>query len=91
MGEIGIPVREFMYELSVWQIRLIIDGYHDRQRYMWNATRWQTWMLMQVGMADLSKSGVHSPKDILHFPWDDEEEISDEDIEDVKELLKEQE
>lgn len=32
MGEIGIPRHEFLYELSFWEVRRIIQGYRRRGR-----------------------------------------------------------
>lgn len=32
MGEIGIPRREFLYDLRFWEVRRIIRGYRQRDR-----------------------------------------------------------
>ena len=32
MGEIGIPRREFLYDLRYWEAHLIIRGYNKRNR-----------------------------------------------------------
>ena len=32
MGEIGIPRREFLYDLKFWEVRRIIRGYRKRGR-----------------------------------------------------------
>lgn len=32
MGEIGIPRREFLYDLQVWEVRRIVRGYRRRDR-----------------------------------------------------------
>ncbi len=32
MGEIGIPHREFLYDLRFWEVRRIIRGYRNRDR-----------------------------------------------------------
>lgn len=32
MGEIGIPRREFLYDLRFWEVRRIIRGYRRRNR-----------------------------------------------------------
>ena len=32
MGEIGIPRREFLYDISFWEVRRIIRGYRQRDR-----------------------------------------------------------
>jgi hypothetical protein len=32
VGEIGIPRREFLYDLRLWEVRRIIRGYRQRDR-----------------------------------------------------------
>lgn len=32
MGEIGIPRREFLYDITFWEVRRIIRGYRRRDR-----------------------------------------------------------
>ena len=32
MGEIGIPRREFLYDLRFWEVRRIVRGYRNRNR-----------------------------------------------------------
>ena len=32
MGEIGIPRREFLYDIQFWEVRRIIRGYRHRDR-----------------------------------------------------------
>ena len=32
MGEIGIPRREFLYDIQFWEVRRIIKGYRKRDR-----------------------------------------------------------
>lgn len=70
MGEIGIARREYLYELSYWEILLIVRGYSRRNREMWSAVRWQTYNLMCVSMADMKKAGILNPTDLLRFPWE---------------------
>ena len=62
-----------MYELSYWEILLIVRGYSRRNREMWSAVRWQTYNLMYVSMADMKKAGILSPTDLLRFPWESTE------------------
>ena len=69
MGEIGIPRREYLYEMQYWEILLIVRGYSRRHRDIWSAIRWQTVSLMCV-QADLKKAGIYSPTDLIRFPWD---------------------
>lgn len=70
MGEIGTPRREYLYDLEYWEILLIVRGYFRRNREMWSATRWQTYNLMCVSMADLKKAGIYRPTDLIRFPWE---------------------
>lgn len=74
MGEIGIPRREYLYELEYWEVVLIVRGYFRKSREMWSATRWQTYNLMaaQVGGKQLSENGINSVHDLLPLPWDND-------------------
>lgn len=72
MGEIGIPRREYLYELAFKDIILIERGYHARSRNLWSATRWQTYytMMSTIGSDGMRKAGITSPKDLMEFPWE---------------------
>lgn len=72
MGEIGFPRREFLHDLRWWEVQSIIRGYNRRHRDLWSATRWQTYNLMCVSMADIKKAGINSPTDLIKFPWEKE-------------------
>ena len=55
-------------------------------------TRWQTYNLIaaQCGGENLSKSGIHSPVDLIRFPWeklDTPPETSQADIDELQELM----
>ena len=54
MGEIGIPRREFLYDI-VWSA------------VRWQTFNL---MCAQVGGKELNKGGVYSPADLLPLPWD---------------------
>lgn len=73
VGEIGTPRREYLYDLQYVDLLLIRRGYERRQRPLWSANRWQTYYLMnaQVGSDGMRKSGIHSPTDLIKFPWED--------------------
>lgn len=71
MGEIGLPINDYLYRLSYADLLLISRGYENRKRDLWSATRWQTYNLMLVSMADIKKAGINSPKDLMPLPWDD--------------------
>lgn len=71
MGEIGLPLNDYLYRLSYADLLLISRGYENRKRDLWSATRWQTYNLMLVSMVDIKKAGINSPKDLMPLPWDD--------------------
>lgn len=92
MGEIGVPRREFLYDLRFWEVHRIILGYRRRERGDWERVRWQTFWLMHNGMADLGKAGISEPADLIRFPWDTEaehdSEMTDEEVASTREMLR---
>lgn len=72
VGEIGIPRREYLYELDYLDMVQIERGYERRHRHAWSIGRWQTFHLMAAfcGGENLRKSGIHTPVDLIRFPWD---------------------
>lgn len=74
MGEIGIPRREFLYEISYWEARRIMLGYNNRHREMWSAMRWHAFhVIASMPYVDLRSKGILSPVDLFKFPWEQEE------------------
>ena len=92
VGEIGIPRREFLYDIDFQEVKLIIRGYRKRERTTCNMIRWQTFWLLHNGMADLKKAGINVPEDLISFPWDKEDEDidlpTDEEVADMQDLLR---
>ena len=74
VGEIGLPRREFLYEICFWEVLIIIRGYNRRYRNMWSAMRWQTFHIMeaQVGTDAMHKANLFKPGDLMQFSWDRE-------------------
>lgn len=70
MGEIGIDRHEFLYDLKLWEINSIVEGYRMRARSIWDSTRWQTFYILCA----LGAKSIHHPDDLIKFPWDEEEE-----------------
>lgn len=92
MGEIGIEHDRFLYGLRHWEIQAIIKGYRRRQRPSWEQARLNAFYIMSA-MADLSKAGIRSDRDLITFPW--EKEVtnrdslpSDEEVEEMRQLMK---
>ena len=85
MGEIGIPRKEYLYELRHVDIILIQRGYDRRHRHPWSVARWETFNLMSAfsGSKAMNEAGIHRPTDLLKFPWEEEkvDEMSQADIE----------
>ena len=88
MGEIGIPRREFLYDLRFWEVRRIILGYRRRD-----------WLKHQL-MAEIVYAATFSMRDPKGktvsdmFPMlfdddddDDEPPITKEDVEDLQQLM----
>ena len=90
MGEIGIPRREFLYDLRFWEVRRIIRGYRKRDR------------LKHQLLAECAYAAMYSNRDshgktvaamfpILFNDDDDgddtEPPISDEDASELQQLL----
>lgn len=93
MGEIGIERDRFLYGLRHWEIQAIIRGYRRRQRPSWEQARLNAFYIMSA-MADLSKAGIRSDRDLITFPWEKEETKSDslpsdEEVEEMRQMMKE--
>ena len=90
MGEIEFPRREFLYEVSFWEVRRIIKGYRMRQRTFCDMMRWQTWYLLQP---HVKPNTIKKPSDLATFPlWEkqDEDEVkhNEDDVREMRELIR---
>lgn len=88
MGEIGIPRREFLYDLHFWEVRRIIRGYRQRDR------------LKHQLMAECVYASIYTMRDPQGktvadmFPMlfnddddDDEPPITNEDVKNLQQLM----
>ena len=82
VGEIGIGREDFLYRMAFWEVRRVVTGYRERQKSVWEVARWQTFWLMQVGMADTSKVNFN---DLLRLPWD-AQGVGEPDMEEIERL-----
>lgn len=87
VGEIGIPRREYLYELEFWEILLIIRGYSNRNHSGWEQAR-----LVAYNAAHCMGS-KHQPQSInqwLTFPWEKAhiELPTDEEVNETREKLQ---
>ncbi len=88
VGEIGIPRREFLFRLSFWEARRIVNGYYRRQRSAWSMTRWQTFYLLKaMPFADTEK--ITKPSDLIPFPWDSEDVdlLEEDEVDDIQGMI----
>lgn len=85
MGEIGIERTTALFELKLWEIHAIVDGYRRRARNLWEATRWQTFHILAALGCKLRK-----PEELQRFPWEiDMEDLPTRDeVEELREDLK---
>lgn len=90
VGEIGIPRREFLYDLTFWEARRIARGYQRRNRLEQQLLRLTAYMSC---FAMRENKGRKTPGQWLPLPWekdDDEYEeyvISDEEQQEILELM----
>lgn len=88
MGEIGIPRREFLYEIRFWEVRRIIRGYRCRD-----------WLKHQL-LAECAYATIYAmrdPKgktvaDIFPMLFDDEDDdneppITEEEVDNLQQLM----
>ena len=84
MGEIGIPRREFLYDLRFWEVRRIVRGYRQRDRLKHQLIAECAYNAM-YSMRDSQGKTVEDMFPML-FDDDDEDEppISEEDVADMQ-------
>ena len=93
MGEIGIPRREFLYELRFWEVRRIIRGYRNRDRL--------THQLLAecafAAMFAMRDPKGKTPRDIFPslFPTDDDDAtdsapIDDKEVARLRQMMREE-
>ena len=78
VGEIGIPRREFLYEIRGWEARRILKGYQRRHILTYQLQRMQVW----ASMFCMGNPEKKTPSDILHLYFDDFDKESDQPISD---------
>lgn len=76
MGEIGIPRREFLRDITFWETKRIIRGYRKRNRLEQQLLRLTAYM---VCFSNNKNEKVEKPHEWLPLPWEvnelDNEEI----------------
>lgn len=80
MGEIGIPRREFLYDLKWWEVKSIIRGYHARHHAGWEQAR----LIAFTVFCTVAKDPPKLPEDWIRFTWEKQSIPSEDDIMDLK-------
>ena len=89
MGEIGIPRREFLYDIRFWEVRRIIRGYRQRDRLKHQLIAECVYAAMYA-MRDPKGKTVADMFPMLFEDDDDYDEppISEEDVADMQAMMK---
>ena len=89
MGEIGIPRREFLYDLRFWEVRRIVRGYRQRDRLKHQLIAECAYNAMYV-MRDPKGKTVADMFPMLFDNDDDDDEppISEEDVADMQAMME---
>ena len=85
VGEIGIPRKEFLYDLKLFEIILITRGYFRRHHPGWEQAR------LIAYHAAHAMGGKHQPPPVTHwlkFPWEKDDLPSDDEVNEMRELLR---
>jgi len=83
VGEIGIPRREFLYDLRFWEVRRIIRGYRQRDRLKHQLIAECAYAAMYA-MRDPQGKGVEDIFPMLFDDDGDEPPITEEDVEQMQ-------
>ena len=93
MGEIGIPRREFLYDLRFWEAQRIVNGYRRRHRLTHQLLA-ECVYAGQYAMRDPQGKTVADLFPMLFDTEDDDEEddtqpISEADAENLRKMMRE--
>ena len=89
MGEIGIPRREFLYDIRFWEVRRIIRGYRQRDRLKHQLIA-ECVYAATYAMRDPKGKGVEDMFPMLFEDDDDYDEppISEEDVANMQAMME---
>lgn len=88
MGEIGIPRREFLYDIRFWEVRRIVRGYRQRDRLKHQLIAECAYAAMYA-MRDSKGKTVADMFPMLFDDDDDDDEppITKKDVENLQQLM----
>lgn len=90
MGEIGIPRREFLYEIDYWEVLRIIRGYRRRDRLKHQLLAECAYAAIYAMRDPKGKTVADMFPDIFDDEEDEDEEppISEEEMESLQQLMR---
>ena len=89
VGEIGIPRKEFLYDLKLCDIILITRGYFRRYHPAWEQARL---IAYNAAHAMGCRHTPPPPSQWLPFPWENEpsDAISEEEVEKIRNTIRQE-
>lgn len=88
MGEIGIPRREFLYDLRFWEVRRIVRGYRRRDRLTHQLLAECVYAAIYAMRDPNGKTAYMMFPDLFKNDDGDEPPITKEDEEELIELIR---
>ena len=83
MGEIGIPRREFLYDIRFWEVRRIIRGYRQRDRLKHQLIAECAYTAMYAMRDPQGKTVADMFPMLFDYDDDDEPPLTKEDVDDL--------
>lgn len=74
--------------MKLWEILAIQRGRKQDKINQGKLIRWQTFMLMHNGIIDLEKAHINSPKDLIRFVDEMNEDIPEEEKNDLLNMIQ---
>lgn len=87
MGEIGIPRREFLYDLQFWEVRRIIRGYRQRDRLKHQLIAECVYAAIHVMRDPKGKTVADMFPVLFNDDDDDEPPINEEEVAELQDLM----
>ena len=89
VGEIGIPRKEYLYDLKYWEILLITRGYFRRYHSGWEQARLVAY---NAHYCMGSKNTPPTVNEWIKFPWEKKVQppLSDEETEELVAILQQE-
>ena len=84
----GITPSEVEELDGYWKVRAIYEGVCAKSRSAYDSTRLLAWQILMMFGNEDSRSRCRSPRDMIEFPWEREDEDEEGKAEELKRLLE---